>query len=121
MTAGPHSGTTFGSMGVATCVIVGSTVAMARLPRLRRLPAPLVAVGIKSPTAYVGHFVVQSALPMPSGPRQRRQSWVSLLLFVLGAIACAAIWSPVFRRGPLEHLLNAATKPAKHIPHARPG
>ncbi|MBE1602960.1 putative membrane protein YeiB [Streptomyces stelliscabiei] len=30
-------------------------------------------------------------------------------------IMFAAIWSRFFRRGPMEYLLNTATKPAKHI------
>lgn len=51
---------------------------------------------------------------MPSGT-STQQSWVPLLVFVLGAIVFAAIWSRFFRRGPLEYLLNAATKPAKRI------
>lgn len=117
LTAGPHSGTTFdiiGSVGVAILVIVGATVAMDRLPRLRRLAKPVIAVGTMSLTAYVGHFVAQSVLSMPSGT-STQQSWVPLLMFVLGAIVFAAIWSRFFRRGPLEYLLNAATKPAKHI------
>ncbi|GHC69941.1 membrane protein [Streptomyces violaceochromogenes] len=117
LTAGPHSGTTFdiiGSVGVAILVIVGATVAMDRLPRLRRLAKPVIAVGTMSLTAYVGHFVAQSLLSMPGGT-STQQSWVPLLMFVLGAIVFAATWSRFFRRGPLEYLLNAATKPAKHI------
>ena len=117
LTAGPHSGTTFdiiGSVGVAILVIVGATVAMERLPRLRRLAKPVIAVGTMSLTAYVGHFLAQSALSVSAGT-STQQSWVPLLLFVLGAIVFAAIWSRFFRRGPLEYLLNAATKPAKRI------
>jgi uncharacterized membrane protein YeiB len=34
---------------------------------------------------------------------------------ILTAIVFATIWSRFFRRGPLEYLLNAATKPAKYI------
>ncbi|MGI3197753.1 DUF418 domain-containing protein [Streptomyces sp. GLT-R25] len=118
LTAGPHSGTTFdiiGSVGVAILVIVGATVAMDRLPRLRRLAKPVIAVGTMSLTAYVGHFVVQTWLSKLGVGPGSEQSWTQLLLFVLGAIVFAAIWSRFFRRGPLEHLLNAATKPAKHI------
>ncbi|MGX1887189.1 DUF418 domain-containing protein [Streptomyces sp. NPDC055287] len=44
-----------------------------------------------------------------------QQSWAPVLMFILGAIVFAAIWSRFFRRGPLEYLLNAATNPAKHI------
>ncbi|WP_327692605.1 DUF418 domain-containing protein [Streptomyces sp. NBC_00459] len=118
LTAGPHSGTTFdiiGSAGVAILVIVGATVAMDRLPRLRRLVGPVVAVGTMSLTAYVGHFVAQSWLPGLGNGSGTEQSWGPLLMFVLGAIVFAAIWSRFFRRGPLEYLLNAATTPAKHL------
>ncbi|GGU04209.1 hypothetical protein GCM10010256_75240 [Streptomyces coeruleorubidus] len=117
LTAGPHSGTTFdiiGSVGVAILMIVGATAAMDPLPRLRRLATPVIAMGTMSLTAYVGHFVAQSALSMPSGT-STQQSWVPLLMFVLGTILFTAIWSRFFRRGPLEYLLNAATKPAKRI------
>lgn len=87
---------------------------MDRLPRLRRLATPVIAVGTMSLTAYVGRFLVQSTPSIPIGTSSQ-QSWVPLLLFVLGAIVFAATWSRFFRRGPLEYLLNAATKPAKHI------
>ncbi|MFG2576347.1 DUF418 domain-containing protein [Streptomyces sp. NPDC048481] len=115
--AGPHSGTTFdiiGSVGVAILVIVGATVAMDRLPRLRRAAKPVIAVGTMSLTAYVGHFLAQSALSTAAGTGTQ-QSWLPLITYVLGAILFAAIWSRFFRRGPLEYLLNAATKPAKRI------
>ncbi|EFL31917.1 predicted protein [Streptomyces viridochromogenes DSM 40736] len=117
LTAGPHSGTTFdiiGSVGIAILVIVGATVAMDRLPRLRRLAKPVIAVGTMSLTAYVGHFLAQTALSTPAGTGTQ-QSWLPLIMYVLGAILFAAIWSRFFRRGPLEYLLNAATRPAKHI------
>ncbi|MFJ4559991.1 DUF418 domain-containing protein [Streptomyces massasporeus] len=117
LAAGPHSGTTFdiiGSIGVAILVIVGATVLMNRLPRLRRLAKPVIAVGTMSLTAYVGHFVAQSVFSTPAGTGTQ-QSWVPLLMYVLGATVFAAIWSRFFRRGPLEYLLNAATKPAKYI------
>jgi uncharacterized membrane protein YeiB len=87
---------------------------MERLPRLRRLATPVIAVGTMSLTAYVGHFVVQDALSVSAGTGTQ-QSWVPLLMFILGATLFAAIWSRFFRRGPLEYLLNATTKPAKHI------
>ncbi|MFF9120549.1 DUF418 domain-containing protein [Streptomyces massasporeus] len=117
LTAGPHSGTTFdiiGSVGVAILVIVGAMVLMDRLPRLRRLAQPVIAVGTMSLTAYVGHFVAQSVFSTPAGTGTQ-QSWVPLLMYVLGAVLFAAVWSRFLRRGPLEYLLNAATKPAKYI------
>lgn len=120
LTGGPHSGTTFdiiGSVGVAILVVVGATVAMDRLPRLRRLARPVIAVGSMSLTAYVGHFVVQSLMPGPGlgAEHVTQQSWVPVLMFIVGAIVFAAVWSRFFRRGPLEYLLNAATIPAKRI------
>ncbi|WP_408612785.1 DUF418 domain-containing protein [Glycomyces luteolus] len=114
--AGPHSGTTFdivGSVGIAILVIVGATFLMDRLPRLRRLMTPIVAVGTMSLTAYVGHFVVMSSFSLPGGGV--RGSWVPVLTLILGAVVFAAIWSRFFKRGPLEYLLNLATKPAKHL------
>jgi uncharacterized membrane protein YeiB len=115
--AGPHSGTTFdivGGLGVAITVIVCATVALDRLPWLRRLAKPVIAVGSMSLTAYVGHFVVSSLLPVARG-RETQGSWVPLLLYILGAMLFAVIWSRFFRRGPLEYLLHAATKPAKFV------
>ncbi|WP_107467406.1 DUF418 domain-containing protein [Streptomyces sp. MA5143a] len=117
LTAGPHSGTTFdiiGSVGVAILVIVGATVLIDRLPRLRRLAKPVIAVGTMSLTAYVGHFLAQSLLPAAPGTNTPG-SWIPVLTYIGGAIVFAAIWSRFFRRGPLEYLLNAATKPAKYI------
>ncbi|WP_280404872.1 DUF418 domain-containing protein [Nocardia brasiliensis] len=120
LAAGPHSNTTFdiiGSVGFAILVIVGATAAMEYLPRLRRLARPLIAVGAMSLTAYVGHFVVMSALsltPGKSGPPSAA-SWTPLLVLILGAMVFATIWSRFFRRGPLEYLLNAATRPAKYL------
>ena len=95
-------------------MIVGATVAMDRLPRLRRLAKPVIAVGTMSLTAYVGHFLAQTVLSTPAGTGTQ-QSWLPLIMYILAAILFAAIWSRFFRRGPLEYLLNAATKPAKHI------
>ncbi|WIY00897.1 heparan-alpha-glucosaminide N-acetyltransferase domain-containing protein [Amycolatopsis mongoliensis] len=112
--AGPHSGTTFdiiGSLGVAITVIVCATVAMARLPRLHRLAAPIIAVGTMSLTAYVGHFVVSSL----TGPESPESSWVPVLLFILGTCVFAGVWSRFFRRGPLEYLLHTATTPVKYL------
>ncbi|MCQ9129812.1 DUF418 domain-containing protein [Streptomyces hilarionis] len=114
LSAHPHSGTTFdiiGSVGVAILVVVGATVLMDRLPRLRRLAQPVVAVGTMSLTAYVGHFLAQSV----QGDAGQGDSWAPVLTYILGAIVFAAIWSRFFRRGPLEYLLHAGTKPAGRI------
>ena len=82
--------------------------------RLRRLAKPVVAVGAMSLTAYVGHFVAGAVLCVP-GVAGAQRSWVPLLKYVLGAIVFAAIWPRVCRRGSLECLHIAATKPAKHM------
>ncbi|MFB9904240.1 DUF418 domain-containing protein [Allokutzneria oryzae] len=120
LTSGPHSGTTLdiiGSVGVAITVIVGAMVVVDRLPLLRRTAAPIIAVGTMSLTAYVGHFVLSSQMSMPSGSSgpEPQTSWLPVLAFILGATVFAWIWSRFFRRGPLEHLLNLATKPAACI------
>lgn len=118
LTSGPHSGMTFdiiGSVGVAITVIVCATVAMNRLPLLRRLATPVIAVGTMSLTAYVGHFLVSSLVGVSTGPEVQGTSWVPVLLFILGTCVFAGVWSRFFRRGPLEFLLNAATRPAKHL------
>jgi uncharacterized membrane protein YeiB len=115
--AGPHSGTTFdivGGLGVAITVILGATMVMDRLPWLRRLAKPVIAVGSMSLTAYVGHFVVLSVLPVARG-RDNQGSWVPPLMYIVGAMLFAVIWSRFFRRGPLEYLLHTATKPAKFV------
>ncbi|MFJ6996679.1 DUF418 domain-containing protein [Streptomyces sp. NPDC003090] len=117
LSAGPHSGTTFdiiGSVGVAILVVVGATVLMNRLPRLRSLAKPVIAVGTMSLTAYVGHFLAQSVLGVSAG-ESSQTSWIPVLTLILGATAFATVWSRFFRRGPLEALLNAATKPAKYV------
>ncbi|MDW8478138.1 DUF418 domain-containing protein [Streptomyces scabiei] len=111
-----HTGTTFdtlGCVGAAILVIVGSMAAMDRLPRVRRLAQPVIAVGTMSLTAYVGHFLAQSA--WPASGAGTTTSWVPVLIYILGAIVFAVIWSRFFRRGPLEYLLNSTTKLANRV------
>ncbi|QZZ25004.1 MULTISPECIES: DUF418 domain-containing protein [unclassified Streptomyces] len=111
-----HTGTTLdtiGCAGIAILVIVAATAAMDRLPLLHRLAKPVIAVGTMSLTAYVGHFLAQSA--WPASGAGTTTSWVPVLTYILTAIVFATIWSRFFRRGPLEYLLNAATKPAKYV------
>ncbi|MFE4869294.1 DUF418 domain-containing protein [Streptomyces sp. NPDC056682] len=114
--AGPHTGTTFdiiGSVGVAILVIVGATVLIDRLPRLGRLAKPVIAVGTMSLTAYVGHFLVQSVWPASAAGTTK--SWMPVLMYMLGAIVFAALWSRFFRRGPLEWLMHQASGLAGRI------
>lgn len=126
LTSGPHSGMPFdviGCIGVAITVIVLAMTAIDRLPLLRRLAAPIIAVGTMSLTAYVGHFLLSSQMSGPSGDSvtgatagsESQTSWTPVLVFILGATVFAFVWSRFFTRGPLEYLFNLATRPAKYI------
>ncbi|MBZ3906743.1 DUF418 domain-containing protein [Streptomyces griseiscabiei] len=118
LAAEPHTGSTFdliGSLGIAITVLVGLTVALDRLWWLRRVAAPVIAVGTMSLTLYVGHILVILALPGEAATPPQSASTALLLCFIAGATVLAAAWSRFFRRGPLEHLLNHATKPARHV------
>ncbi|GAA2276168.1 heparan-alpha-glucosaminide N-acetyltransferase domain-containing protein [Streptomyces hawaiiensis] len=118
LAAEPHSGSTFdliGCLGVAITVILCLTVAVDRLPVLRRLAAPVIAVGTMSLTLYVSHILVILALPGEGVTPPQSASFELLLSFVVGATLFAGIWSRFFRRGPLEYLLNSATRLANRV------
>ncbi|WP_405818778.1 DUF418 domain-containing protein [Streptomyces sp. NBC_01390] len=118
LAAEPHTGSTFdliGSLGIAITVLLCLTVALARLPWLRRLATPVIAVGTMSLTIYVGHILVILALPGEEAAPPRSASTALLLSFIAGATVFAALWSRFFRRGPLEYLLNRATKLANRV------
>ena len=118
LAAEPHSGSTFdliGSLGIVITVLLCVTVAMARLPWLRALATPIIAVGTMSLTIYVGHILVILALPGEAATPPQSASAALLLWFIVGATLFAAIWSRFFRRGPLEYLLNLATKLANSV------
>ncbi|MEU0673925.1 DUF418 domain-containing protein [Streptomyces sp. NPDC006172] len=115
LVAAPHSQTTaslLGNTGVALAVLALCLAVAARMPRLTRLTAPVCAVGAMSLTAYALHIVAIRVLgiddsDLPATP--------VLLGFIAAAMLLAWAWGRVSRRGPLEHLLNAATKPARHL------
>ncbi|GHE71849.1 heparan-alpha-glucosaminide N-acetyltransferase domain-containing protein [Streptomyces capitiformicae] len=118
LAAEPHTGSTFdliGSIGIAITVLLCLTVALDRLPWLRRPATPFIAVGTMSLTLYVSHILVILALPGESVTPPQSASFELLLCFVVGATLFAAIWSRFFRRGPLEYLLNGATKLANRV------
>lgn len=118
LAAEPHTGSTFdliGSIGIAITVLLCLTVAVARLPWLPRLATPVIAVGTMSLTLYVGHILVILALPGEAAAPPQSASTALLLSFIAGATLFAAVWSRFFRRGPLEYLLNGATKLANHV------
>ncbi|GAA1096522.1 DUF418 domain-containing protein [Streptomyces javensis] len=85
-------------------MILCLTVAVDRLPVLRRLAAPVIAVGTVSLTLYVSHILVILALPGEAVTPLRSASFELLFCFVVGATLFAAIWSRFFHRGPLEYL-----------------
>ncbi|MFC4466086.1 DUF418 domain-containing protein [Streptomyces xiangluensis] len=118
LAAEPHTGSTFdliGSIGIAITVLLCLTVAMDRLLWLRRPATPIIAVGTMSLTLYVAHILVILALPGEAATPPQSASAALLIWFILGATLFAAIWSRFFRRGPLEFLLNGATKLANHV------
>ncbi|WMX69356.1 DUF418 domain-containing protein [Streptomyces collinus] len=118
LAAEPHSASTFdlvGCIGIAITVILCATTAMDRLPWLRRLATPVIAVGTMSLTLYVGHILVILALPGEAVTPPQSASFGLLLCFIAGATVFAAVWSRFFRRGPLEYLLNNATKLAHRV------
>ncbi|MBT2207664.1 DUF418 domain-containing protein [Actinomadura sp. NEAU-AAG7] len=108
LTAAPHGETTLslaGGTGAALLVTVAALAAVDRLPRLRRLAVPLIAVGSMSLTAYVAHIVVL----LPRGAELPEWPPHILLGFMLAVTVPAFLWSRYFRRGPLEHLVHTAS------------
>lgn len=115
LAAVPHSGSTFdvlGCLGVALLVIAGVTAALARFPKIRWWVRPVIAVGTMSLTVYVGHILAIVALPGGDATPPTQASAGLLAGFVVGAVVFASVWSRFFRRGPLEYLLNHATRVA---------
>lgn len=116
LVASPHSETTpsiLGSTGIAIAVLVACLLATDRLPRFRWLATPVIAVGSMSLTAYVAHIAGIGVLGIDELPGS---SLHVLAGFVVGVTVLAFAWSRLFRRGPLEYLLNGATRPARLMP-----
>ncbi|MFI8997370.1 DUF418 domain-containing protein [Streptomyces sp. NPDC053542] len=114
LVAAPHSETTpsiVGNTGVALAVLAVCLIALDRLPHVRRLAAPVIAVGTMALTTYVLQILAIWLFwgdDLPS-------SLLVLLGFSAAAMAFAVVWSRLFPRGPLEYLLHTATKPARLI------
>jgi uncharacterized membrane protein YeiB len=110
LVASPHSETTLsviGNTGVAIAVVAGALAGTARSVRLRRVAAPLIAVGTMSLTAYVFHVAGIGLLgieELPGSPLH------VLFAFLGSATVLAVLWTRYFRRGPLEYLLHRATR-----------
>ena len=122
LVAAPHSQTTLsvlGNTGVALVVIAGCLTVADRMPRLTRLATPVSAVGALALTAYVLHIVALWLLtdvwPVAAVEDETMSGLPALLAFIAAAMLLATAWTRHFRRGPLEHLLHTATRPARHI------
>ncbi|GGZ07933.1 hypothetical protein GCM10010365_28850 [Streptomyces poonensis] len=111
----PHSQTTFsvlGNTGVALALVAACLAAVSRMPRVTRLAAPVSAVGVVALTAYVAHILLIRAIGLEeeAGP-----ALFELTAFSAATMLLAMLYTRRFRRGPLEHLLHAATRPARRI------
>ncbi|PWI12547.1 hypothetical protein DIZ27_01515 [Streptomyces sp. NWU339] len=118
----PHSQTTFsilGNTGVALMVLAACLTIAARLPRLTRLAAPVAAVGTMALTFYVLHIVAlwffADVWYVAAIEADTMNALPVLLGFIAAATLLAAVWTRLFRRGPLEHLLHLAGRPARHV------
>ncbi|WP_258052521.1 DUF418 domain-containing protein [Streptomyces sp. Ru73] len=113
LVAAPHSETTpsiVGNTGVALLVVAGCLIALDRLPVLRRVAAPVVAVGSMSLSAYVLHIVAIWALD--TDDMSDASEPLVLLCFAAGVMLLAVGWLRLFRRGPLEQVLHRVTSRA---------
>ncbi|MEU1621363.1 DUF418 domain-containing protein [Streptomyces sp. NPDC005722] len=118
LVAAPHSQTTFsilGNTGVALLVLAGCLVLVDRSAGLRRLAAPVIAVGSVSLTAYAGHIVALGAFDLDDQDRSYTGAVALWLCFTATAVLAALLWTRVFRRGPLEYVLHSVTLPARLI------
>jgi uncharacterized membrane protein YeiB len=121
--ASPHSNLPLelaGNIGVAISVIVG-LVSLLGLGgkagrRLRWWFGPLIAVGSMSLTVYVGHIAgVWYLMDQPANGVGYLPGWKMWAVFVVVATLFALIWKRFLKRGPLEWVMWAATKPAKFL------
>ncbi|MEV6029019.1 DUF418 domain-containing protein [Streptomyces sp. NPDC052036] len=122
LVAAPHSQTTFsilGNTGVAILVVTACLTIADRLPRLTRLATPVAAVGMTALTVYVLHIVALwffTDVWYLSAMEDDTMSGLPVLLgFIAAAALLATVWTRLFRRGPLEYLLHAATRPTRYI------
>ncbi|KUN00200.1 hypothetical protein AQI95_35360 [Streptomyces yokosukanensis] len=122
LVAAPHSQTTFsilGNTGVALAVLAGCLTVADRMPRLTRLAAPVAAVGMMALTAYVLHIVALwffvALWYVPAIHSDTMSALLVLFGFMAAATLLATVWTRHFRRGPFEHLVHIATRPARHI------
>ncbi len=104
--AAPHSQMPpwlLASMGSAALVLGLSLVAADALPRLTW---PLVALGQLALTVYVGHLLALHAWSGVLRSGDVSEAARNVLAFTAVAALAATLWRAVFRRGPLEGLLD---------------
>ncbi|WP_211342810.1 DUF418 domain-containing protein [Actinomadura pelletieri] len=114
LVAAPHSGTPFevvANIGVAITVVVCAVALVDLRPWATRALRPVIAVGTMSLSCYVGHVLALAALDTEVTPSRL----FDLFVFIGVALALAVMWTRHFRRGPLEYLLNSATRFARHV------
>ncbi|MFE1753144.1 DUF418 domain-containing protein [Streptomyces anandii] len=122
LVAAPHSETTFsvvGNTGVALCTVVVCLAVADRMPRLTRLARPVAAVGSTALSVYVLQILALwffgDVWYVPAVGGDGLSALTVLFSFIATAMVLATLWTRWFRRGPLEHLLHAATRPAEHV------
>ncbi|GAA2688009.1 heparan-alpha-glucosaminide N-acetyltransferase domain-containing protein [Actinosynnema pretiosum subsp. pretiosum] len=106
LVAFPHSGTTFeitGALGVAVTTLVAALVVAERWPRWAR---PVTTAGTMPLTLCVLHVAAIDVTGLAARPGP---PLLVLPAFAAGACGFALLWCRFSRRGPLEHLLHAAT------------
>ena len=104
-TAGPHTDTPFEAAGSGGTAMVAFALLQLLSRRLRRLIAPLAAVGSMSLTVYCGHVLAAWALLIWTDALSSKSNlaWGAMSI---GFVAFAMAWFAVFARGPLEHLVH---------------
>ncbi|MET7714483.1 DUF418 domain-containing protein [Streptomyces sp. NPDC005407] len=116
LVAAPHSQTTWsilGNTGVALLILATCLVATDRSAQVRWAASPVIAVGSIALTAYVGQIIAIRVLGVEDLPDSA--ALPVFICFAVAAMLLALAWTQVFRRGPLEYLLHAATMPARMI------
>lgn len=67
------------------------------------------------PSPSPGSAATERPAPLARLVAPPQSASAALLCFIAGATVFAAVWSRFFRRGPLEYLLNGATKLANSV------
>ena len=114
----PHSHATLDvvhTLGSAIAVL-GAALLLARIPLVARLLWPVAAAGTMTLTFYSAHLVVAGVL---GADLVEDHPAAVYLLMVLAVLVIAPLWLRWRRQGPLEQLVSAATRRARHDMLAR--